>query len=263
MVGPIKMNYKPLGKTGIKISEIGQGTWNYRGGVESLRMGASLGATHIDTAEAYGTEEIVGKAIEGMRDQVFLATKVWPDHLHYDDVIKACDGSLRRLGVKYVDLYMIHWPNPSVPIRDTMRAMEELVKQGKIRNIGVSNFSVEQLKSAQAALSIHEIVSNQVKYNLTSRSIEEDLIPFCRSEKITVVAYSPLKGKLSGREDDLLGELASKYGKTRSQVTLNFLTSKENIAAIPKAENADHVKENCGASGWRLSDDDLKKISEK
>lgn len=256
------MNYKPLGKTGIKISEIGQGTWNYGGGIESLRLGVSLGATHIDTAEAYRTEEIVGKAIEGIRDQVFLATKVWPDHLRYDDLLKACDGSLRRLGVEYVDLYMIHWPNPSIPIRDTMRAMEELVKQGKIRNIGVSNFSVEQLKNAQEALSVREIVSNQVKYNLTSRGIEKDLIPYCKSEKITVVAYSPLKGRLSGRKDDLLDELASKYGKTRAQVTLNFLTSEDNVVAIPKADNPDHVKENCGSSGWRLSDDDLKKISE-
>lgn len=257
------MNHKPLGKTGIKISEIGQGTWNYRGGIESLRLGVSLGATHIDTAEAYGTEEIVGKAIEGIRDQVFLATKVWPDHLHYDDVLKACDGSLKRLGTRYVDLYMIHWPNPSVPIRETMRAMEELVKQGKIRNIGVSNFSVEQLKNAQEVLSVQEIVSNQVKYNLTSRGIEEDLIPYCKSEKITVVAYSPLKGKLFGSEDDILNEIASKYGKTRAQVTLNFLTSKDNVVAIPKADNPDHVRENCGSSGWRLSEDDLKRTSRK
>lgn len=255
------MNYKPLGKTGIKIAEIGQGTWSYSGGIESLRLGVSLGATHIDTAEAYGTEEIVGKAIEGFRDQVFLATKVWPDHLHHDDVLKACDGSLKRLGTKYVDLYMIHWPNPSVPIRETMSAMEELVKQGKIRNIGVSNFSVEQLKNAQDALSVQEIVSNQVKYNLTSRGIEEDLIPYCKSEKITVVAYSPLKGRLPRGEDDLLDELASNYGKTQAQITLNFLTSKENVVAIPKSNNPEHVKENCGSSGWRLSDGDLKRIS--
>jgi diketogulonate reductase-like aldo/keto reductase len=256
------LNQKELGRTGVRISEIGQGTWNYRGGVETLRLGVSLGATHIDTAEIYGTEEVVGRAIEGIRDKVFLATKVWSDHLRYDDVLKACDGSLTRLGVKYVDLYMIHWPNPSVPIKETMRGMERLVKQGKIRHIGVSNFSVEKLKEAQGALSSQEIVSNQVKYNLSARGIEEELIPYCKSEKITIVAYSPLKGNLPRRKSELLDEIASRYGKTRAQITLNFLTAEENIVAIPKADSQNHVRENCSASGWRLSSEDLEKIAE-
>jgi diketogulonate reductase-like aldo/keto reductase len=257
------MNYKPLGNTKVMISEVGLGTWNYRGGIEPLRLGVSLGATHIDTAEVYGTEEVVGKAIEGIRDKVFLATKVWSDHLGYDDVVRAAEGSLKRLGVKNVDLYMIHWPNPKFPIRETMRAMEELVKQGKIKHIGVSNFAVDELKEAQESLSSHAIVANQVKYSLDSREIEEDLIPYCKSQKITVVAYSPLKGPAIRKRDDLLQELALKYGKTRAQVALNFLTSEENVVAIPKADRAEHVKENCGASGWRLSKEDVRRISEQ
>ncbi|MGI0092280.1 MAG: aldo/keto reductase [Nitrososphaerales archaeon] len=258
------MRQKGLGKTGVKISEIGQGTWQYQGGVEPLRLGVSLGATHIDTAEMYGTEGVVGRAIEGIRDQVFLATKVWSDHLQYDAVLKAAEGSLKRLGAKTIDLYMIHWPNPSVPIRETMRAMEELVKRGKIRYIGVSNFSVGQLKEAQAALSSQEIVSNQVKYNLQSRDIEDGLIPYCESEQITVVAYSPLtRGSVAERKDKLLDEIALKYNnKTKAQVALNFLTSKENVVAIPKASSMEHVRENCEASGWRLSDEDIARISE-
>lgn len=256
------MNQKPLGNTGVKISEIGQGTWNYKGGVEPLRLGISLGATHVDTAEVYGTENVVGNAISGIRDQVFLATKVWSDHLAYDQVLKACEESLKRLGVKYIDLYMIHWPNPKFPIKDTMRAMEELVKRGKIKYIGVSNFSVEELKEAQEALSSQQIVSNQVKYSLDAREVEEDLVPHCKEEKITVVAYSPLKGRAIKKRDDVVEEIAKKYGKTRAQVALNFITREENVVAIPKTESPAHVRENCGASGWRLSKEDLDRIGE-
>ncbi len=144
-----------------------------------------------------------------------------------------------------------------------MRAMEDLVKRGKIKYIGVSNFSVNQLKEARESLSSQEIVSNQVKYNLDSRDVEEDLIPYCKSEGITVVAYSPLKSQAVRKKDDLLEEIASKYGKTRAQVALNFLTSAENVVAIPKAESVQHVKENCGASGWRLLKEDLRRISER
>lgn len=256
------MILKPLGKTEEKVAEIGQGTWNYRGGVEPLRLGVSLGSTHIDTAEMYGTEEAVGKAIEGIRENVFLATKVWHDHLHYDDLLKACEGSLNRLCVKQVDLYMIHWPNSRVPIRESMRAMEELVKRGKIRNIGVSNFSVKQLKEAQEALSSHDVVSNQVEYNLRNREIEKDLIPYCKKEKITVIAYSPIKGLDVKSRNDVVQEIATSNGKTRAQVMLNFLTAEENVITIPKASNIIHVRENCAASGWRLSNDDMQRIND-
>ena len=256
------LNQKPLGKTGIKISEIGQGTWAYTGGVEPLRLGVSLGATHIDTAEMYGTEGIVGKAIEDEREKIFLATKVSPQHLRYDDLIRAAEGSLKRLNTKMIDLYMVHWPNPEIPIKETMRAMEDLVKKGKIRYIGVSNFSVDELKEAQGAMSSQEIVSNQVRYNLETRGIERDLIPYCKKEKITIVAYSPLsRGQVSRRKDEVLDKIASKYGKTKAQVALNFLTREECVVAIPKANSVEHVRENCGASGWRLTDEDIDLIA--
>lgn len=253
------MKEKLLGNTKTKISEIGLGTWAYKAGVEPLRLGVSLGAYHIDTAEMYHTEDIVGRAIQDIRDDVFLSTKVSPEHLHYDDVIASAKASLKRLNTKTIDLYQVHWPNPRIPIKETMKAMESLVEQEMIRYIGVSNFSVEELKDAQAALSKNAIVSNQVEYNLQNRSIEQDLVPYCKSENITIIAYSPLtRGQITYRKDSVLDELATKYGKTKAQVTLNFLTREDNVIAIPKADKEEHVKENCGASGWRLSTKDIK-----
>ncbi len=257
------MNYKQLGKTQVKISEIGQGTWQYRGGVKPLKEGIALGATHVDTAEMYGTEETVGEAIHEVRDQVLLATKVSPSHLHHDDLIKAAEASLRRLDTDHLDLYMIHWPNPRIPIKETMGAMEELVRAGKVRHIGVSNFSLRELRAAQEALKSERLVSNQVEYNLQNREIEAELVPYCKKEKITIVAYSPLaRGDISDSNHKLLERLASKYQKTKAQLILNFLTREENVVAIPKANSIDHVRENCEASGWRLEKDDLEEIEE-
>ena len=160
------MHLKELGNTGVMASEIGLGTWKYSGGAEPLRRGVELGAFLIDTAEMYRTEEVVGQAISGRRDQVFLASKVLGSHLRYDQVMKAAEASLRRLAVDCIDLYQIHWPNSRVPIAETMRAMEELVDQKLVRYIGVSNFSTSQLQQAQAAMTNHPIVSNQVLYSL-------------------------------------------------------------------------------------------------
>jgi len=257
------MLQKPLGDSGEMISEIGQGTWDYHGGVESLRLGVTLGATHVDTAEMYGTETTVGKAIKDIRDKVFLATKVSPQHLHQKDVIKAAEGSLKHLDTQVLDLYMIHWPNSNIPIKETMKAMEELVHDGKVKHIGVSNFSVHDMEEAQRAMSSEKIVSNQIQYNLANRSPEVDVIPYCKKEKITVVAYSPLsRGAVSRKKDEVLDKLASKHGKTKAQIALNFLTREEHVVAIPKANSLDHVKENCAASGWRLSKEDIALIDE-
>jgi diketogulonate reductase-like aldo/keto reductase len=254
---------KPLGDSGVSISEIGQGTWEYRGAAEPLRLGVALGATHIDTAEMYGTEPLVGKAISGIRERVFLATKISPQHLHRNDLINAAEGSLKHLNTNYIDLYMIHWPNPHVPIKETMKAMEDLVAAGKIKHIGVSNFSVEELEEAQNALSTQKIVSNQIQYNLANRSPEDDLIPYCKKQKITIVAYSPLsRGQVSRRKDEILDKLATKHGKTKAQIALNFLTREGHVVAIPKANSEQHVRENCAASGWRLSSEDIALIDE-
>ena len=213
----------------------------------------------MDTAESYGTEEAVGRAIKDVRDKVLLATKVSPEHFRRDDVLKAADGSLARLGVDYIDLYQLHWPNPSIPIEETMAAMESLVKAGKVRYIGVSNFSAAQVKAAQAALSKAKIVSNQVEYSLTDRSIEREVLPYCQANGITVIAYSPLARGLGnfGKGSAALAEVAAKNGKTVAQVALNWCLSHDRVMVIPKSNSAARVEENCGASGWRLSDEDI------
>lgn len=255
------MQFKELGTTGVRIPEIGLGTWQYRSGPEPLQKGIALGANLIDTAEIYGTEGIVGQAIRDRRDRAFVATKVSGNNLGYDDVLHAAEGSLRRLGIQQIDLYQIHWPDAGVPIRETMRAMEELADAGKVRFIGVSNFSVREMEEAQAAMKGHRIESNQVEYSLLDRSIEGDLLPYCVAHRITILAYTPLgRGKLASPRSirhrqafEVLREVAREAGKTVAQVALNWCTVSPAAVAIPKAGSVEHVIEDCGASGWRLS----------
>ena len=259
------MELKELGNTGVRVSEIGLGTWKYGGGVEPLRAGVELGAFLIDTAEMYRTEEVVGQAISGIRDQVFLASKVLGSHLRYDQVMKAAESSLRRLAVDCIDLYQIHWPNSRVPIGETMRAMEELVDQKMVRYIGVSNFSTSELQQAQAAMTNHPIVSNQVLYSLKARHIERDLLPYCQENHVTVIAYTPLAdGSLAtrprvrrGRGFEALEGVAAQVNKTPAQVALNWCISRPNVIAIPKSNSLSRTEENCGASGWRLSEEQM------
>jgi diketogulonate reductase-like aldo/keto reductase len=274
----IKIEYKELGKTGEKIPALGLGTWGIGGfsypdysndelAIEIIRFAVEIGMNFIDTAEMYGaghSEELVGEAIKGIREKVFIATKVLPTNFRYEDVIKACERSLRRLKTSYIDLYQLHWPNPSIPIKETMRAMERLANEGKIRYIGISNFSVEETIEAMNALSKYEIVSNQVEYSLLVRDIEKDLLDFCRKNKITVIAYSPLaRGELlKGKYYEFLSKIGKKYNKTAAQVALNWLIIKENVVAIPKAFSKAKIVENMGAYGWKLSDEDLKTIDE-
>lgn len=250
------MQYKKLADTNIKIPEIGLGTWEYRGGVEPLQKGLSLGAFLIDTAEIYGTEEIVGRVIEGKRDQVFLATKVSPEHFDYQAVITAANNSLKRLGTDYIDLYQLHWPNPDIPIGETMAAMDKLVSAGKVRFIGVSNFSLAQFKEAQSVTE-NKIVSNQVRYNLVGRRIERELLPYCQKHNVTVIAYSPLAHGMSNLKTKLGGhvleEVARDAGKTEAQVALNWCISRDKVIAIPKSNSSQRTTENCNASGWRLT----------
>ena len=260
------MELKALGSTGVMVPEIGLGVWRYSGGVEPLRQGIALGACLIDTAEIYGTEDVVGQVLKDRREQVFLATKVAADHLHYDDVLRAAEASLRRLETTYLDLYQIHWPNWSVPIDETMRAMETLVDRGLVRHLGVSNFSVPQLQAAQAAMRHYPIVSNQVLYNLNRREIERELLPYCFLQRITVIAYTPLDdGRLAtpsafphNGKMRALEQVAAYTQKTLSQVALNWCTSRPHVIAIPKSNSVARVTENCQASGWRLSPEQIR-----
>ena len=255
------MEYRELGRTGVMIPEVGLGTWKYRGGPEPLRRGIELGANLIDTAEMYRTEDAVGVAIRGIRDRVFVATKVLGSNLRYDQVLRAAEKSLRLLDDEVIDLYQIHWPSHSVPIAETMRAMEALVDRGMVRYIGVSNFSVAQMREAQAAMSKHSIVCNQVLYNLKWRGIERDLIPYCEEHGITVMAYTPLAdGSLAvrprvrgGRGWDALEGVAREVGKTPAQVALNWCLTRPPVVVIPKTNSTARTEENCGASGWRLT----------
>jgi len=254
------MNLKELGKTGVLLPEIGLGTWQYRGDVEPIRKAIFLGSCLVDTAESYCTEEIVGEAIKQLRNRVFIATKVSPKHFRRSDVLMAADKSLERLRTDYIDLYQLHWPNCTVPIEETMGAMEELVDRGKIRFIGVSNFSVSELRKAQAALSKYRVVSNQVCYSLVDRSIEVGLLRYCAESNITVIAYSPLACGINHiKEKDpraILSKVAALAGKTEAQVALNWCILRESVIAIPKASSVDHVVQNCDASGWRLSSEE-------
>jgi diketogulonate reductase-like aldo/keto reductase len=255
------MELKHLGNTDVMVPEIGIGVWRYRGGPDALRQGVDLGATLIDTAEVYGTEDVVAQTLRGIRDRVFIATKVSGAHLHYDAVLRAADASLRTLDTSHIDLYQIHWPNSRVPIQETMHAMETLVDRGLVRYIGVSNFSTAELRAAQAAMTKYPIVSNQVLYNLNRREIERDLMPHCLASGVTIIAYTPLDdGRLAawprfwpGKGMQALQQVATATGKSLAQVALNWCTSRPNVITIPKSNSAGRIVENCGASGWRLS----------
>lgn len=257
------MEYIELGSTGVQIPQIGLGTWKYTGGPKPLQTGIELGAFLIDTAEGYGTEQAVGEAVRSIRDEVFIATKVSETHFKHNDVLTACDQSLERLGTDHIDLYQLHWPNPSIPIAETLGAMDKLVDDGKVRFIGVSNFSVAQLKEAQS-VTRHGIVANQVPYSLTDRVIEGELLPYCQENRVTVIAYSPLAQGVRFIEThlgtDVLREVADACNKTPAQVALNWCISKANVMAIPKSDSVQRTKENCEASGWTLTAEQITRL---
>lgn len=265
------MEKRELGRTREKIPVLGMGTWEIGDAqdekraleVKALRRGIELGMSMIDSAEMYGygnAEKLVGQAIKGIRDDVFIATKVSPEHFSYEGILSSCESSIRRLGVEHIDLYQLHWPSHQVPIGETMKAMEELVAHGKIRYIGVSNFSVAQTLKARESLPRSEIASNQIRYSLTHRSIESGLLPFCEREKLTVIAYQPLdSGKLPGSK--IPQALLEKYSMTPAQLMLNWVTYRNGVVAIPKAANVEHVEENAVAVRTRISADDYRALS--
>jgi len=253
-----------LGKTGTMLPKIGLGTWQYGGSAALLRMGIELGATFIDTAESYGTEGIVGEAIKGRRHDIFLATKALPRHFRWHDLVSAAEASLGRLGTDYIDLYQLHWPNYTIPIAETMEAMESLVESGKIRFIGVSNFMLRDLQNAQKALTKARIVSNQLRYNLIDRTIDQGLLQYCQNEGITVIAYSPFGTSVSKiRANDprgLIGRLAEQKSRTVGQIVLNWCISRKGVVTIPKSESITHVRENCSATEFELSAEEVNEL---
>ncbi len=258
----------------ITLARIGQGTWDIpesgvrmEAATRALQVGVELGMTHIDSAEMYGNgraEEIVGKAVAGIpRESLFITTKVLPSNASYEGTLKACERSLRRLRMEYLDLYLLHWPGPH-PLEETMRALEQLVRDGKTRYIGVSNFDVDDLRKAQRCLNDVPLSCNQVLYHLQERAIEVRLIPYCRQHEIAVVGYTPFgRGRFpwaSSRAGATLTEIAQRYDKTPRQVLLNFLTRLPGVTSIPKAARVEHVRENAGAAGWDLDVQDVAAI---
>jgi diketogulonate reductase-like aldo/keto reductase len=231
-----------------------------------LQLGLDLGMTHIDTAEMYGdgrAEQLVGEAIRGRRESVFLASKVLPSNASHEGTLRACARSLKRLGTSWLDLYMLHWPG-RYPIGQTMDAMEKLVEQGSIRFFGVSNFDAGELKDAEGALRNGRMACDQVMYYLGGRSIERKLLPYCARREIPIVAYSPFgHGKFPSAASAggcALAEVARRHGHTVRQVALNFLTRHPGVFAIPKTTHPDRVRENAGAVGWELTADDVAAI---
>jgi diketogulonate reductase-like aldo/keto reductase len=270
------MIQRPFGTTGRDVARIGQGTWNIpERGTEAeeakraLRRGVELGMAHIDTAEMYGdgrAEEIVGEAIrEGgiPRSELFIVSKVLPSNASYQGTLRACERSLRRLGTDYLDCYLLHWRG-SHPLADTMRAMERLVDDGKIRALGVSNFDVDDLDEAEEALERHPIACNQVLYHLGERGIEHRVLPWCRKHSVAVVAYTPfgrgplpLQSTPAGRA---LAEIAGNYGVGIHAVMLAFLTRESGVFAIPKASSMPHVEENAKAGNLQLDPAEIERI---
>jgi diketogulonate reductase-like aldo/keto reductase len=261
-----------FGRTPYAVPKIGQGSWNLplRGAgadeaKRALRRGVELGMTHIDTAEMYGdggSEELIGAAIRDLpRDELFIVSKVLPSNAGYAGTIAACEGSLQRLGLEYLDGFLLHWRG-SIPLRETLRAMEQLVADGKIRTLGVSNFDVDDLREAQALLEREPLACNQVLYHLGERTIEALEFEYCREHGVAIVGYTPFgRGDYEDRPGTaVLEKVARKYGATVRQVILAFLTRDPIAFAIPKASTVAHIAENAGAGDLVLDAGDIDAI---
>jgi diketogulonate reductase-like aldo/keto reductase len=271
------MEYRELTK-GVSIPILGLGTWGMGGRekpdkardaetVTAIRMAVELGLTHLDTAEYYGAghaEELVGEAIEGIdRIKLFITSKVWHNHLRREDLLRSIKASLKRLGVDYVDLYLVHWPNPDIPLKETMDAMEECVREGYTRFIGVSNFSAQLMEEAQSHLKDTKLVANQVQYSLLDQKPRMELLPVCRKIGVSLVAYRPLeRGAILQTPNPVMDEIAEAYGKTRVQVALNWLIAQDSVFTIPKSTNPIHLMEFMGALGWRLTPEEWARLAE-
>ncbi len=258
------MDRRRFGWTVSEVPVIGQGTWKMEGdapveALAALQAGLDAGMTHVDTAELYGggrVESLVARAIAGRRDQVFLVSKVMPNHASRSGTVRACEASLRRLGTDHLDCYLLHWPGPH-PLEDTFAAFEQLVKEGKIRTWGLSNFDVDDLEEALDIAGPRQIACNQVLYHLRARDIEDRVLPWCVEHEVAVVGYSPFgsgdfpaPGSHGGK---VLAEVGRAHGATPHEVALAFLTRDRHVFAIPKSSKVERVRANAAAAKIRLS----------
>lgn len=263
------MERRPFGPVPREVAVIGQGTWyiddaHRPTAMKALRRGLDLGMTHIDTAEMYGDAEIVvGEAIAGRRDELFLVSKVLPGNASRSGTVAACERSLERLRTDRLDCYLLHWPG-SHPLEETFAAFERLREQGKILSWGVSNFDVPDLEAAWKAGGEGRIACNQVLYNLGERAIEHAVLPWCAAHRVAAVAYSPFgHGDFPGPRTPggvVLEEIAAAHGATARQVALRFLVREPSLLTIPKASSVEHAEDNAGAGALRLTADELARI---
>jgi diketogulonate reductase-like aldo/keto reductase len=255
---------------GDRVPVLGQGTWRMgedrkkrAGEVKALRTGLDLGLTLIDTAEMYadgGAEEVVGEAIKGRRDDVFVVTKCYPQNATPEKMRLACERSLRRLGTDRVDLYLVHWRG-SVPLRQTLDGFDALHRDGKIRHAGVSNFDVNDSDELARLKGWELVVANEVLYNLEKRGAELDLFPWWRKRHRPVIAYSPVEeGLLTTKRHHALAAVAERHDATAAQVALAWTIREPGVIAIPKAANVSHVKENAEALMLKLTKRDLDEL---
>ena len=260
------MRKQKFGNSGPDVPVIGQGTWyldrgDRKSAVAALRRGIETGMTHIDTAEMYGDAELViADAIAGLRDELFLVSKVLPSNASRRGTITACERSLKRLKTDHLDCYLLHWRG-SFSLDDTVAAFDELIAAGKIRSWGVSNFDTDDLNELLAVAGKGRIACNQVLYHLQERAIEHAAIPWCEKHGVAVVAYSPFghddfPSPLS-KQGQVLQSIADAHKATARQVALGFLTRRPSVFAIPKASSADHAADNAAAGRLNLSDSEL------
>jgi diketogulonate reductase-like aldo/keto reductase len=254
--------------SGESVPVLGLGTWHMaeqrrrrEDEVAALRLGIDLGMVLIDTAEMYGegdAEELVGEAIEGQRDEVFLVSKLLPSNAGGRDTIRACESSLRRLRTDRLDLYLLHWRS-STPLEETVDAFSRLVDEGKIRHWGVSNFDVSDMEEVDDLPAGGGVATDQVVYSLARRAIEADLLPWCQERRIPVMAYSPVdQGRLL--EHSVVREVADRHGASPAQVAVAWVLRQDGVVTIPKAGTPDHVRENRAALDVDLTDDDLAEL---
>lgn len=255
---------------GTRVPAVGQGTWfmgeresEFRSEVRALQQGIDLGLTLIDTAEMYadgGAEKVVGEAIAGRREEVYLVSKVYPQNAGGERAIKACEQSLKRLKTDTLDLYLLHWRG-SIPLQETVLAMEALQQSGKIRRWGVSNLDTADLEQLWQVPGGEACLTNQVLYHAASRGIEYDLLPWCREHEMPIMAYCPLAqaGKLRHEvlNHPVMQQLARARGVSSAQIALAWVTRWDNVIAIPKAVQPEHIEDNAAALALKLNPEEI------
>ena len=265
------MKRRRFDSTDFEVAPLGQGTWELEqsdrtAAVAALQRGLDLGMNHIDTAEMYGNglaEQLVGAAIAGRRDQVFLVSKVLPGNASRRGTVEACERSLSRLRTDHLDCYLLHWRG-SYPLEDTIAAFEQLVADGKIRTWGVSNFDVPDLEEALEIAGPGRMVCNQVLYHLRERAIEHRVLPWCEEHGLALVGYSPFGHgdfpEPASRQGKVLTEIAKAHGATPRQIALRFLIRRPSLYAIPKASTPKHTEENARAADLQLTQEEIAKL---